>query len=378
MKFSEVIRNVQRISDLRRNALAYVHDSRRVKNKDELVNLLEKTSKQYFDISNISKNLDELKIHPDRNARTLYSIFLKTILLDRPGFQEESRKVNDEIRVIEQEIVNIANSPEKFDLTSKNLRFQQLDLFKFILEKAWSHNQSISVDEKNLILSIQEKIGISDKEYMIIEAILNRFPKEKKELHSIEELDRVRRELSSRGLLFEIRDADGSDYDIIPEEIAKSLRSIWKIELRTENYLELLKSKYLRNKTYLTSIIDKSDIVFDVSRLTVKEIQNFIIDNISPSNVIGGFSPRDGLNKSDLGLWLKDLNLSSSGSKEDKIQRIVEHYDSLRFSSIEVDDERAIWFDFYEALASRNIDFLRKEGIIKKDNEIEKLFEKAT
>ena len=378
MKFVDVINNVQRITNLRRSALAYVHDSRRVKDKEELIGLLLKTSKQYFDKSNIQNNLDELKIHPDRDVRTLYSIFLKTILLEKPGFQEESRKVNDEIRVIEQEIVNIANTPDKFDISSKNPRFQQLDLFKFILEKAWSHNHSISVDEKNLILSIQEKLGVSDKEYMIIEAILNHFPKEKKTLHTSDELDKVRKELCTRGLLFEIRDNDGTDLDIIPDEIANVLRNVWNLELRSDNYFELLKSKYLRSKTYLTSVIEKSGIVYDSSRTTVKDLQDFIIANIKPSHVIGGFSSRDGLNITDLGKWLKELNLSSSGTKEEKVNRIVDYYDNLNMSVEEADDERAVYFDYYEALANRNIELLRKENIIKKDIEIEKLFEKAT
>lgn len=378
MKFSEVIRNVQKISNLRRNALAYVHDSRRVKDKDELINLLEKTSKQYFDEQNIIKTLDDLKIHNDRNVRTLYSLFLKTILLEKLGFQEESRKVNDEIRIIEQEIVNIANKPEAFSINIKNPRFYQLDLFKFILKKAWEHNEGISVDEKNLILSIQEKLGISDKEYMIIEAQLNHFPKEKKELHTSVEFDKVRRELLTRGLLFEIRDNDGSDVDIIPEEIAFTLRKIWNIELRRENYYELLKNKYIKNKSYLSGIIERSEIVYDVSRSTLNQINEVVINNITPSNVIGGFSPRDGLNSRDLISWLKDIGLSLSGSKSDKISKIVEYYDNISLSNQETEDERSIWFEYYEALASRNIELLRKDGIVNKDNEIEKLFEKAT
>lgn len=378
MKFSEVIRNVQKISNLRRNALAYVHDSRRVKDKEELIILLDKTSKQYFDEQNILKALDDLKIHTDRNVRTLYSLFLKTILLEKLGFQEESRKVNDEIRIIEQEIVNIANKPEAFAINQKNPRFYQLDLFKFILNKAWQHNEEISVDEKNLILSIQEKLGISDQEYMIIEAQLNHFPKEKKELHTSIELDKVRRELLAKGLLFEIRDNDGSDVDIIPEEIALVLRKIWNLELREENYTELLKSKYLKNKKYLTGIIERSGIVYDVSRSTLSQIIDIVINNIPHSNVIGGFSPRDGLNNSDLSNWLKDIGLSLSGTKAEKIERIVEHYDNISLGNLETDDERSLWFEYYDALASRNIELLRKDGIIKKDNEIEKLFEKAT
>jgi hypothetical protein len=375
MKFNDVIRNVNKINNLKKSAQAYVVDSRRVKDKEELVVLLEKTSKQYFDISNVNKSINELKIHSNRNVRTLYSLFLKTILLEKPDFAEESRIVNDRIRVIEQEIIN---DSEKVDFGPKNSRHNQLDLFEFILDKAWKHQNSISIDEKNLILAIQEKLGISDREYMIIETRLNRFPKEKRALHTSEDFDEVRRELLVRGLLFEIRDDEGIDIDIIPEEIALALRQIWGLELREENYVQLLKSKFVKSKDYLVGIIERSGIQFDFSRTTLKDINQFILNSIKPSQLIGGFSPRDGLNNSDLNEWLKSLNLSSSGGKEDKILKLIEYYDNLNMIVESEEDERAKYFHYYEAIATRNIELLRKDGIIKKDLEIERLFEKAT
>jgi hypothetical protein len=375
MKFNDVIRNVYKINNLKKNAQAYVVDSRRVKDKEELIGLLEKTSKQYFDISNIQKSIEELKIHSNRNVRTLYSLFLKTILLEKHGFSEESRIVNDKIRVIEQEIIN---DSEKLDFGPKNLRYNQLELFEFILDQAWKHQNSISIDEKNLILAIQGKLGISDREYMVIETRLNRFPKEKRALHTSEDFDEVRRELQVRGLLFEIRDEEGVDIDIIPEEIAHSLRQVWDLELREENYTQLLKSKYVKNKDYIFGIIEKSGIQFEYSKLTLKEVYNFIIASIKPSELIGGFSPRDGLNNSDLNEWLKSLSLNSSGTKEEKISRLIDYYDNLNMIVESEDDDRAKYFHYYEAIAGRNIELLRKDGIIKKDLEIERLFEKAT
>lgn len=375
MKFNDVIRNVNKINNLKKNAQAYVVDIRRVKDREEIIRALEKTSKQYFDVSNIKKSLEELKIHSNRNVRTLYSLFLKTILLEKIGYAEESRVANDKIRVIEQEIIN---DSEKLDFGPKNPSHKQLNLFEFILDKAWQRNNSISIDEKNLILAIQDKLGITDREYMIIETRLNRFPKDKRALHTAEDFDEVRRELQVRGLLFEIRDEEGVDVDIIPEEIAKPLRQIWGKELREENYALLLKSKFVKNKDYLIGIIERSGIQFDYSRFTLKEINQFFISSIKPSQLIGGFSPRDGLNNSDLNEWLKSLNLSSSGTKEEKISRLIDYYDNINMIVESEEDERAKYFQYYEAIASRNIELLRKDGIIKKDLETERIFEKAT
>jgi tetratricopeptide (TPR) repeat protein len=110
----------------------------------------------------------------------------------------------------------------------------------------------------------------------------------------------------------------------------------------------------------------------------LKDINQFILTSIKPSQLIGGFSPRDGLNNSDLNEWLKSLNLSSSGGKEDKIIKLIEYYDNLNMIVESEEDERAKYFHYYEAIATRNIELLRKDGIIKKDLEIERLFEKAT
>ena len=44
----------------------------------------------------------------------------------------------------------------------------------------------------------------------------------------------------------------------------------------------------------------------------------------------------------------------------------------------DADDERRIWFDVFESLASRDRKLLRAEGVIDKDLEMETKFEKAT
>ena len=94
--------------------------------------------------------------------------------------------------------------------------------------------------------------------------------------------------------------------------------------------------------------------------------------------ILGGLSPKDGLEKGELEKWCRDLKLPVSGTKEDLIARVIEHYDNLIERSLDVGDEREEWFNYFEEFASRNYSFLRAQELIEKDLEVESKFEKAT
>jgi hypothetical protein len=375
MKFLELVSNIDSINVLKNLSRAWVVDARHLKTKQELIDAITKQSKNYYDYENVEKTVSELRIHSDRNVRTLFSLFLKEILLEKNDFKALSKDVNNEILRIEQKIINDSND---FKLDKKDDRYTELSLFQFILAEAWKHNDDISIDEKNLILKIQKRTGITDFEYMTIEAVMNKFPKDQRALHSIDDISSVRKELLRNGLILSTKDNDGQEIDIIPEEIAYQLRKIWNLELRKSSYEELLSSKHIKSKEYLLDVIEKSELTFNNTRPTANDIKSFLIDNIKPSNVIGGFSTRDGLNSSVLQKWLKDLGLPTSGTKDERVAKLVEYYDNIHTLASDVVDERSIYFDFFEELASRNIELLRIKGIITKDIEIERLFEKAT
>jgi hypothetical protein len=73
------------------------------------------------------------------------------------------------------------------------------------------------------------------------------------------------------------------------------------------------------------------------------------------------------------------MGLPVSGSKEQRIERLLTYYDSMQIrNASEEEDERKIWYDVFVALAYRDRQLLRAEGVIDKDLEIESKFEKAT
>lgn len=374
MDFKTIVKNISTSNELKRIANAYVIDFRSL-SKEELEEALIKTAPQYSHKENVEKTLELCLFHDLRNVRTLAPIILKNVLLNKDDYKLESRRLNEEVIKFEQNIVNKSN---EFTIHNKHPRKDELDLFSFVLDTAWESEDSISKDEKNLIVKIQKKLGISEEEYMILESKLGKFPKKKNIIHNNEEIKEVKRELQRFGLLFKIRDVDGVDYDIIPIEIAKTLRDIYQIEIKRQGYIQLINNKRLRNKSYLLDIIEKSGI--NVSKyLTVDELKEIIMSNIKPSQLLGGFSARDGLSNDVIYDWVKEIGVSTSGTKDVRISKIIEYYDSFKEKlEVKEDDERKLWFEFYEMLAERKTEELRLNQVIIKDLECEKKFEKAT
>jgi hypothetical protein len=374
MKFQTVIENISTINDLKRIANAYVIDYRAL-NKEELIAAIIKTSPQYYFKDNVQKSLNDCLFSSNRDVRTLTPIILKQILLNKDDFKVETKKLNEEIIKFEQAIVNKSN---EFSISQNHPRKADIDLFSFVLETAWESEDTISKDEKNLIVKLQHKLGISETEYIIIESKLGKFPKNKNILHSHEEINEVKRELQRLGLLFTIRDDDGIDLDIIPSELVNTLRDIYGIEIKKQGYLELIKNKRVKSKSFLISALNKAEINLSAN-LKLEEIQEMIINNIKPSILLGGYTSRDGLSNDDIIDWLKDLSISSSGTKDLRISKLIEYYDTYKEKNlVSLDDERISWVDNYELLAARKLDELRAKHIISKDLECEKKFEKAT
>lgn len=370
MKIEECIRNISTTLELKRIASAYVVDSRNL-GKDDLTQALAKASNQYCSLENVKKAYFALMFSEKRHERVLSDIILNEILLNKDGYSKEQKLLDEEVITYEQDIINISNELDD-KLLNENNKF-----FMFVLECAWENND-VSIDEKNLIEKIRMRFGITQKEYRVLEAKLGKFPKENNEPHNRSEIDSVRKSLQQYGLLFSIRDSKGVDFDIIPDEIAENLKIIFGKEISDYGYRQLLLTKYLRSKDYLSSIIGKAGLEYKTNSLNLSQLQQIIFDRIKPSNLLGGFSPKDGLEKDSLSQWCSDLKLQNYGTKNEIIFRIINYYDNIKKIEVESSDPRETLFMVYESLAKRDSKFLRQQGIISKDLECEHKFEAAT
>jgi len=63
---------------------------------------------------------------------------------------------------------------------------------------------------------------------------------------------------------------------------------------------------------------------------------------------------------------------------DERVSRVIQHWDQLRPAVTVGADERARWYEFYEKLALREYEALRAQHVIEKDLDVEHKFEDAT
>lgn len=373
MDIAKTVQNIGTTLDLRRIASAYVIDYRNLSD-DEIRAAILKTAPQYYFRDNVAQALEGLFLGDNRDHRVISRLMLKTVLLQKDHFMCPQRETEEDIIAFEQAIINRSNE----DLLQRSgERSKAIELFQFVLDTAWQHNASISPDEKNLIEKIKGRLKITDREYYLIEAKLGKYPKPGNELHTRGEIEEARKAMQGKGLLFAIRDSDGTDFDLVPEEIARGLRDVLGFQIRRHGYRELLTHKHVRAKRYYLNILDKCGVPVE-GMASMEDLQEAILEQVPPSLLLGGISPRDGLDISVLRKWCAELGLPVSGVKADTIQRIIAHYDSILEKDDVLRDDREHWYEHYDRFASRDLEFLRSQQLIGKDLECEAKFEQAT
>ncbi len=378
MDFIKFVNQIPNTVIAKRIASAYVADYRRL-SLDEIKDFLLKTAGQYTSFENISQRLNELKLDQNRAVRIIAPILIRDYLLNQDDFISSYKDTETAILNYEKTIIDESNN---FDISKISRDFA---LFKHMLDTAWTYNNDISVDEKNLIEALRKYLNISTEEQHMLEAKSSRFPTEGNILHTLDDIDETRKTLQTKGLLVSIKNSDGVLCDMIPEDIAMQIRNYYHIEIRSYGYEKLV--DYVIKKTkkqYLIDIVTKAGqhtktAAIEVSNNpTVAELKSVILKSIQPSNLLGGYSLRDGLDVSMLSAWCGDLGLTVSGNKNILISRILEYYDNLRKIEIKTEDEREKLLNVYHQLASRDLKYLRANNIIEKDLQCEHLFEDAT
>ena len=378
MEFIKFIENVPNITIAKRVASAYVMDHRRL-DFDGLKEGLIKTAKQYTLYENIANRLEEIKLDSNRAVRIIAPILLRDYLLNQDDFISTVKDTETAVLNYEKAIIDESNN---FDETKISKDFA---LFKHMIDAAWAHNDDISVDEKNLLETLRKYLSISNQEFHMLEAKSGRFPKFENALHSYDDIEDARKVLQAKGLIVAIKNSDGAMCDMIPDDIAVCIRKYYNIEIRAYGYEKLV--DYIIKKTkkqYLIDIVNKASQYLSKAKIeisnnpTVNELKEIILKSIQPSNLIGGFSPRDGLDVTMLSAWCGDIGLNVSGNKVTLIARILEYYDSMRKIEIKTEDEREKLMAFYSQLAIRDLKNLRANNIIEKDLKCEHLFEDAT
>ena len=256
-------------------------------------------------------------------------------------------------------------------------RYRDLDLYFFVLRVAWENEDAKSADEVNLLRKLRARLNITESDHRLLEAKLGKYPNPSNLLHTRTDVGEARRLLQGLGLLFSVRQDGETDLDVIPEEIAAVIRAIQGIGIRKECYAQLMEHRPLRRKAHLVDVLTQADVEFGRYD-NVETLVERVLRYVPASQAIASVSPRYGLNSDQLSVWCRQLSISPSGPIEERVARVVEHFDQLRPKIVVETDEREVWYEFFEELASRNHEFLRAQHVIDKDLEIESKFEDAT
>jgi hypothetical protein len=370
MDFEKAVSLIGTVTDLRRIASAHVIDHNQLKD-EELRSALVKSKPQYTAAETVKKALDELlSREPKDHVRALNRILLVDVLLDHYDSQLPFEESDAKVTAVEQYVIDRSNELDLEQLACGDKgtpRYRDFETYNFVLGVAWEQRDSVSADEANLLSNLRRHLRVNQFEHRVLEAKLRRFPKTGNELHTRVEITAARHGLHQAGLLFAIRQ-DGTDFDVIPDELATELRAALNIELRTDAYRELLRFWKVRTKAHLTEVLERAGIAFMKSDKVDALVERVVL-NVPPSKAIASASPRYGLSSEELADWCRDLEISPSGPIEDRVGRVIGHFAALR-PRVEADvDERSLWYDFYNDLAARNRDVLRAQHLIEKDGD---------
>ena len=374
MKFNEAVTAIGTVPDLRRVSSAHVVDYRNL-TEPELKEALIKVKPQYLHYDTVYESLEEAFYSIDNgDLRVLNQIIIRDILIDEDGYILNANQTEEKVMSFEQKIVNTSNEIDISDLSSRTnpQRKKDIELYSFVLAVAWEYKDTKSPDEVNLLRKLRNKLNINEFEDMVLEAKMGKYPKRNNNIHNRGEIREARRYLHSSGLLFPIRDKGGTDLDVIPEELTAVIRKVLGITIKTLNYKMLIRHKLIYKKNYLREALEKLQMPFNTGD-NIETLAEKFIQNVQPSTLIG-----IGLGKEELYQWCLELNLPVSGIKQELIDRIISYYDSLRQTDPKPEDERAKWYEMYEAIAIRDYTLLRAHNIITKDIEVESKFEEAT
>ena len=279
---------------------------------------------------------------------------------------KEDYSTNSDLKIVEKEIREFRKyllENEKYVHWDK----KEAEIYGAVLE-AVLEDESVSPDELNVLEKLQKKLNIDIFKHWILRIKKDLFD----EVNNAEKLPSEKligylSELERMGLLFFI-DKEGRRY-VIPEEISNVLKKIFSMELQDYKYEELLNNTLITNKDKI-NFLKKSGI--DVKGNSDKLNRTIIANRLKPSDFLNS------LNTKSLYRISNKIAIKKSGSKEQKIKRIVGHYDHIYLPSIRPSDNRETYYKFYDELASRKQLELMQKGIIKKGEEIGLKFEEAT
>jgi len=293
------------------------------------------------------------------------------VLLQEETHSTPEYRLYEKVAEFEKVVVKRAKALDLADVRKADPDWWHcLDTYRVVLEAAWGNDGVVSPDESRLLGVLRKHFAISPEDHWTISALLKRFPKEKCVLHTPDEINDARKELQRQGLLWNYKNEDDQNIDVIPAEIADVIRRDHAgQELQTVNFRRLASHDAIL-LAELKAVVHRAG--GDRAGNKAELIERVVAGGVKPSELL------DSLDKEKLSGMCGGFGLKTSGAKAELVARVIEFYDDLTFEERVTRDPREVWYANYELLAGRAYAELRAKKVIAKDLDIEHQFEDAT
>jgi hypothetical protein len=315
--------------------------------------------------------LDTLNAQGSDFGRDDLKAVIFAVLLQEETYSAPEQRLYEKVAELEKSIVKRSKSLDLTEMRRSDPdRWHHLDTYRIVLEAAWENDGVISPDEARLLGVLRAHLGITREEHWLISALIKRFPKEKCGLHTPDEVNDARKELQRQGVLWNYKDDDDQNVDVIPAEIAAVIRSEYAgQELQLVNYRRLAAHDGIL-LTELKAALERHGL--DRAGNKADLVERVVAGGVRPSALL------DELDKEKLAATCGGFGLRSSGTKAELIARLIDFYDDLTFEERVTKDPREEWYANYELLARRSYAELRAKKLITRDLDIDSMFEQAT
>ena len=312
-------------------------------------------------IENSIKSFLATSKHPYQES--LLSQFVLEAFLKSQDFTLSESEVIEMVISHEKDIIEKSASSDNF----RHISEKSQSLFEILLETALE-DESISEDEMHLIKAVRKKLGMHETDHYLIQARLNSFPRSGNVIHSHDEIIQVLNSLQKAGVIFYGNKLKPQAY-VLPEELIAGVKNYLGIELIKDKFKDLLDCLTMSE---LKDVLNHLNL--RVSGIKDELLQRILITGIQPSEVLNQL---DNQRLSDLCRSLPELKVS--GTKDEKVSRIIRYFDQLaNISNAVSEDSRETYYNYFEFLARLDMANLLSKKIIKNESDAANAFEKAT
>ncbi len=303
-----------------------------------------------------------LSFHGFYAERVLHTYILEA-LINRPDHYASETDIMDEVRELEEAVLKDSKDPERLKYEDP----EALDVLKAVLEVA-IQDQRVSSDELSLIRRLRDKLGVQAQTTRLLLAQLAHFPKPGNEIHTPSEFRDALIELQKRGVVFYCNKLGGGVY-LVPDEIVAGIRRALGIELSRTAWEALLQNL---SRKYLATILGAAGLPKYGSKEEL--VGRVIAAGVSPSAALEGLS-----NQALYDICKALPGAKVSGSKADRIERIVEYFANLVVRELpEEASPGERYYRYLVELAHRDRENLLANKVIKKDRNMQDAFEEGT